>query len=188
MKNKIEVVIVIGIIIIIGCVAVVLITQQNNEKKATINNENNSNSIDLNQVEIINNDNEDEKRKTSISLDDFIGSYRGINPFYVTNWDTYEMSENADNSTLSFVKAGNGYMLCNIVLDSNSTNVHTNLESVAFNDNDMTYYLDDGQEDLWDGLSAENERGIFKFCKRRKDGQIVIGMTIDSYVTTFVKN
>lgn len=113
----------------------------------------------------------------NVSLQDFVGQYRGFNPFYVTDWNTYAMSEDVDRSSLSFAAVGDDYAMKDIIIDSTSPKIHKNLDDVVFRDNEMTYYLDDGQEDLLDCLkNVSADDWTYLLCKRQKDGQLVVTM------------
>ncbi|MBE7009386.1 MAG: hypothetical protein E7422_09665 [Ruminococcaceae bacterium] len=119
---------------------------------------------------------------TSVSLNDFVGDYRGINLFFVVDWETYEMSEDVDHSSLSFVKAEDGYELKNIVIhDIRAPKRHKTLNPVVLHDSDMAYYLDtDTNEDdpiPWDCLIIETDYADIIFSKWQKNGQLMI--TID---------
>ena len=111
-----------------------------------------------------------------------MGDYRGINLFFVVDWETYEMSEDVDHSSLSFVKTDDGYELKNIVIDDiRAPKRHKSLNPVILHDSDMSYYLDtDTNEDdpiPWDCLIIETDDADIIFSKWQKNGQLMI--TID---------
>ena len=58
---------------------------------------------------------ENDSDKCPITMDDFVGDYKGFDPFFVTDWDTYEMSEDVDRSTLTIIKDGDSYLLTNFL-------------------------------------------------------------------------
>ena len=114
---------------------------------------------------------------SSVSLNDFVGEYRGINPFFVSNWDTYEMSEDVDHSLLTIKKTTDGCEFTDFVLDSDKApKRHENLSPITLKESEMEYFLDDGQEDLWDCLRVDSEYGLIILSKRQKDGQLVVAI------------
>ncbi len=97
------------------------------------------------------------------------------------------MSEDVDKSSLSFVVAGDDYKLDNIIIDSTSPKIHKNLEAVTLSEGEMTYYLDDGQEDLWDCAKKVTTDGwTYILCKRQKDGQLMVAMDSGEVTESFV--
>ena len=117
---------------------------------------------------------------TAVSLGDFIGDYKGINPFYVIDWTTYEMSEDVDHSFLSVVKKEDGYEVKDINIDSTSPKRHMTLEPIFLKDSDVSYYLDtdsSGGDDYWDCFLLEMDDADIIFSKWRKNGQLMV--TID---------
>ena len=117
---------------------------------------------------------------TAVSLGDFIGDYKGINPFYVIDWNTYEMSEDVDHSFLSVVKKEDGYEVKDINIDSTSPKRHMTLEPIFLKDSDVSYYLDtdsSGGDDYWDCFLLEMDDADIIFSRWRKNGQLVV--TID---------
>lgn len=130
---------------------------------------------------------ENDSDKCPITMDDFVGDYKGFDPFFVTDWDTYEMSEDVDRSTLTIIKDGDSYLLTNFVLKRGRSLKTTELSPINVNEADMTFYVDDGQEDLWDCFSVETqEYGLIIFSKRQKDGQIVVCVDLGGLPESFV--
>lgn len=122
----------------------------------------------------------DPQNGTAVSLGDFIGDYKGINPFYVIDWTTYEMSEDVDHSFLSVVKKEDGYEVKDINIDSTSPKRHMTLEPIFLKDSDVSYYLDtdnSGGDDYWDCFLLEMDDADIIFSKWRKNGQLMV--TID---------
>lgn len=122
----------------------------------------------------------DPQNGTAVSLGDFIGDYKGINPFYVIDWTTYEMSEDVDHSFLSVVKKEDGYEVKDINIDSTSPKRHMTLGPVFLKDSDVSYYLDtdnSGGDYYWDCFLLEMDDADIIFSKWQKNGQLMI--TID---------
>lgn len=187
MKNKLLDI----IVILIASIILIILTgcgNDNQDNQSTNSIADNTTTL-TNDITDNNQNNNRNDNAVKVSLKDFVGTYRGFNPFYVTNWETYEMSGNADNSTMSFVKSGDDFMMTDINIDSNSTKTHKKLDPVTFKDSEMTYYLDAGQEDLWDCLSYKATDGwLYQFCKRRKDGQLIIAIGVGSFTESFAVN
>lgn len=113
----------------------------------------------------------------SVSLSDFVGEYRGISPYFITDWDTYEMSEDVDHSSLTINLTTDGCEFTNFVLDSDKPiNRHEVLDSITLKESDMRYVLDDGQEDLWDTLEVDSKYGLIILAKRQRDGQLMVAI------------
>ena len=112
--------------------------------------------------------------KSSVSLKDFIGNYRG---------NTGE----SNNSSMSIVQSGDSYMLTNIKIDSDSAN--KNIDSKTLKDSDMRSYVDHGQYDDWNCLEYTDSEGwLYQFRKNSRNGQIVVSLSQNGIVELFVQN
>ena len=181
-KRKILILIVILIIIIIG---IFILNYFNNKNSSNAsNNQNINNDIKNNN----NNDNNQEnniKKDNEITLENFVGNYRGIDPFAVIDWDTYEMANDNDKSTLSITKSDNEYKLD---VKIKYKQIEDSFNSIYIKSENMTYKEDEtiANGDLWDCLETENNIGDYSFCKRRSDNRIVVSMNIGEYTETFI--
>ena len=119
-------------------------------------------------------------KEGNISLDNFIGEFKGVTRLKAGDWyySGRLPKDNTNTGSLTIEKNENGYVIKNIILDKEETSTITKIEEIIIDfDAEFTYVSESENGYNWEWLTIYSEQGDkLMFAKRKEYGRMLIAI------------